>query len=175
MERRCKLVRRWIRRSVARSSLSLRRAACIFTHSGGPRRNAGRPAPRRFSRPVYISSSARARAARISRTHTAENKRHTLAPAEPRRGRTLVTAAAVATPIAGTTSLFFAPTAKIKNVGRMRSRRQIYIYINRRCPRGVFVLFGRIDSARCRQGEHHRSISPPIYICKVSHTPPPPS
>lgn len=50
-------------------------ADCIFMHSDGPRRNAGRPAPRRFSRPVYISSSARTRH-RTSHAHDQEWETH---------------------------------------------------------------------------------------------------
>lgn len=114
----------YIERKFVSFSLSLspsRLAACIFTHSDGTRRNAGRPAPRRFSRSrpvVYFFKHAHAPPC-ISHAHGA-GTRYVLAGGGHRR----VTAA---TPdsIAGTTSLFFArgPTAKIKNVGR--SRRQI--------------------------------------------------
>lgn len=127
-------------------SLSLLRSLfviCIFMHSDEPRgRNAGRPAPRRFSRPVYISSSTRTRhrvCVHVVHTHTAENvcAKHTrrdgghswppplwIRSRERRR--------------------YFSPRANRKNKECQTNAGDHAARYNRRCHK-VFVLFDRID------------------------------
>jgi len=123
--------------SLSRSSCL---AACIFTHSDGARRNAGRPAPRRFSRSrpvVYFFKHAHAPPC-ISHAHDWERDTHSSAVTQQcgRRHSEFDR---------GNDVVIFRPglTAKIKNVRRIVGDRAGRY---NRCYHKVFVLPNRIDS-----------------------------
>lgn len=111
-------------------------------HSDEPRgRNAGRPAPRRFSRPVYISPSTRTRhrvCVRRTYAHGRKCVRNTLAVTADTRDRRHSGFDRGNDVVISRPGL----TAKIKNVRRMLADHAARY--NRRCHK-VFVLFDRID------------------------------